>query len=403
MVVKRPLGVGGLQIQARRVTESLGTLGVPCAMVCHARGDRGAGRLQRWAVPVTILRGRSSLWFHAQLIRRLWRARGHFDVIHVHGHGPEAFSAALGGMLAGVPVLVKPSTAGPGSGLEAWERGRWRWARQWLLRRGVRRWIAISERTHAELLRAGVPAERVALVPNGVDTEGYCPLPAAERDRLRAEFGLWPHEIVVAAIARLTAHKRIDMLVRAAAALNAAGLPLRLWVMGRGEEQAALEALARRVAPPGTVTFFGWQRRAEARRRLQAADLYVACSRWEGLSNALLEAMACGLAPVSTRVSGAEDLLVDGGNGRLVPVDDEAALVAALGALAADHPTRARLGAAARATIRRRYSLEQTAEQLLALYQEAAGIHSTGYVHEPATASPGDWPLPRAARGSGGR
>jgi glycosyltransferase involved in cell wall biosynthesis len=374
MVLKRPLGEGGLQIQARRVTASLRARGVPCTLLCHARGDRGHARLQRWPVPVVSLRGGSSLPFHLGVVRTLRQARGKVDVVHVHGHGPEAFSAAIGGRLAGLPVLVKPSTAGPGSGLERWGGAGQQPARRWLLRRGVWRWIAVSERAREELLRAGAPAERVALVPNGVDTERYSPLAAAARERLRAEFGLWPHEVVVAAVARLTAHKRIDLLVRAAASLNRAGHPLRLWVIGRGEEQAALESLARELAPPGMVTFCGWLRRAETIRRLQAADLYVACSRWEGLSNALLEAMACGLAPVSTRVSGAEDLLVDGRNGRLVAVDDEAALAAATGALVADSGARARLGAAARATIECRYSLDCTAEALLALYREATGL-----------------------------
>ena len=170
MVLKRPLGTGGMQRQARAVATRLGEAGVDCSLLAHARGEAGAELLRALPLPISILQSRTSAVFHAMLARHLLAHRNHYDLIHVHGAGPEALTAALVGAVARRPVLAKPSTSGPGTRLGRWatRRGQGPWVR-WLLRHGIKGWLAVSERTARELVAAGVPEGRVRLVPNGCD------------------------------------------------------------------------------------------------------------------------------------------------------------------------------------------------------------------------------------------
>jgi glycosyltransferase involved in cell wall biosynthesis len=102
---------------------------------------------------------------------------------------------------------------------------------------------------------------------------------------------------------------------------------------------------------------------------LQASDFFVLPSAAEGLSNALLEALAVGLPCAATAVGGTPDVVVDGGSGLLVQPDQPHKLRAALSALLADSGLRQRMGKQARETILARYSLENTADKLALLYR----------------------------------
>ncbi len=371
MVLKRPCGGRGLQLQARRVTRRLHELGVECTLLCHAPTVRAAARLRRWQPPARGIEAPSGARFHLRLAQELRRARGEYDLVHVHGYGHEMLGAALGACFAGGrPVVVKPGTDFARTLLGAWAEGRRRppWL-PWLFRRGVTRWVAISDRVRHDLERAGVPPQRIVRIQNGVDTLAFSPAGPPERAALRAGFGIAADETVVTAVARLERHKRLELLIHAAAALAPRFPGLRVWIIGDGEERRRLGTLAAALAP-GRVEIFGRLQPTAIAPRLQASDLYVACSDAEGLSNALLEAMACALPPVATRVSGSEDLILDGVNGRLVAPGDVDGLARALAALLADPRERTKCGAAALATVRDRCSLDRTAERLLDLYRD---------------------------------
>jgi glycosyltransferase involved in cell wall biosynthesis len=103
---------------------------------------------------------------------------------------------------------------------------------------------------------------------------------------------------------------------------------------------------------------------------LATGNVYVQASHQEGLPNAVLEAMASALPAVVTRVSGHEDVIVDGDNGLLVPPNDPQALAEALGKLAFDPPARERMGAAARRFVERHFSTSRVLESLLAIYSK---------------------------------
>ncbi len=131
-----------------------------------------------------------------------------------------------------------------------------------------------------------------------------------------------------------------------------------------------MAARAERLGVAGSVHLLGERGADEVHRLLAAADLFVLPSRAEGISNALLEAMATGLPMVASDIPGNRDVVSDGGDGLLVAAGGGEALSAALGRLLDEPAQRAALGAAARRTVEGRFSLARTADRYLEVLGE---------------------------------
>ncbi len=195
--------------------------------------------------------------------------------------------------------------------------------------RDIARWITSQ----------GWPEARVSTVPNFVDDlAGAVPadLPGGAPRLL--------------AMGRLHPNKGFDTLLRALPLVPAA----TLCVAGEGEERAALLALARELGVAHRAHFLGWR---EDRGALFAAcDLFVCPSRHEPLGNVIPEAWSAGRAVLAAAAQGPREIVAEGRDGVLVPVDDEVALGRAMAALLADAPRRAALGAAGRASYEARFA-----------------------------------------------
>jgi glycosyltransferase involved in cell wall biosynthesis len=142
---------------------------------------------------------------------------------------------------------------------------------------------------------------------------------------------------------------------------------IRLRIAGDGELQQAT-MLTRELRLDDSVTFLGWLSAADIQRELGVAEVFVLPSHNEGLPMSLLEAMACGLPVVSTRVGGIPELVTDGVNGLLIVPGDVEALTRSIILLANEPSLRATLGECARETVRLRYSLETIMPRLQYIY-----------------------------------
>ena len=152
-------------------------------------------------------------------------------------------------------------------------------------------------------------------------------------------------------VARLVPQKGIDVLIRALAQTTGAARDWTLNLVGDGPEREALQRQVQQAGLQEQVQFLGF--RSDPQTFLLQAGVFVLPSRFEGMPNALLEAMAAGLAVVVTDASpGPLEVVVDGVSGLVVPSDEPAALADALDRLAAQPQLRERLGAAARDTLR---------------------------------------------------
>jgi len=159
--------------------------------------------------------------------------------------------------------------------------------------------------------------------------------------------GTGPH---VVAAGRLHEQKGFDLLLEAFAGVLAEGVPATLTILGEGEERSALEAQAQRLGIAGAVRLAGFQEHPY--RYFGHADLFVLSSRYEGLPNVLLEALACGCPVVAFDCPhGVREIVRDGVNGLLLPPEDVGALRAALTRLLRSPQERTRLRAGVSATM----------------------------------------------------
>jgi len=246
-------------------------------------------------------------------------ARQHpFDLIDAHYLFPDAFAAVELGRALGKPVIV--SARGSDVNLFA----QFPLVRRCLLRtlRRADRVVAVSGALRARLAALGVAAERVTVIPNGVDGTKFRPMSRAEA---RAKLGLDGGPYLLA-VGHLVALKGFDLVIESLARLRAGGNcpDLRLLVVGEGGERAPLEALARRLGVGGAVRFAGPLSHPELRTWYNAADVFCLASSREGWPNVVLEALACGTPVVATRVGGIPEIVTSDSVGLLAERSPEA-------------------------------------------------------------------------------
>jgi glycosyltransferase involved in cell wall biosynthesis len=155
--------------------------------------------------------------------------------------------------------------------------------------------IAVSDIVKDRLIRWGVPARKITVIPNGLDTTALAFDPAA-RQRVREQFGIAPDTYVIGALGRLDPNKRIDLLIEAAQPVL--GDRCKILVIGRGEDQARIEAAVDRLGARDHVIFGGFQ--SDTAAMMASFDLYVAASVQETFGLSVLEAMASGLPVLYT-------------------------------------------------------------------------------------------------------
>jgi glycosyltransferase involved in cell wall biosynthesis len=297
---------------------------------------------------------------------RLLRDRSRIDLVHAHGALSPA-TIALGARLAGLPSVVTVLGTGQHGDLARLVRKPLGRARARMLFRTA--WfVALSDDAREELVGHGVPAERIRVIPNGVDIADHRPASADERTPLRDELGLPAGGFLGTFVGRLHPVKDVDTLLAATARVP----ELSLVVVGDGPDRGRLEMEAARLDVSDRVIFQGQSRRVPD--LLRASDVFLLSSPGEGMSNALLEAMASGLPCLASRtVGGARELLANG-RGLLVADGDVAAWAGAIRSVRDSPELASALGQAAAGHIAGSLSLESTADRLARAYAEIAGV-----------------------------
>jgi glycosyltransferase involved in cell wall biosynthesis len=303
------------------------------------------------------LRGTVSFWIRlplvvAQLVRILRRER--IQILNVHYPLDLFTPLAVCRWLRAIKLVASLH------GADLFPEGRALLRRHQGLRtllRAADRVVAPSHAFLAECL-AEVPqlARRGVAIHNGLDPEefaGFEPVAATARPADRI--------LCIAALRRKKGH---DVLLRAFADLG--GESVHLEFVGSGPEEPALQGLARELGVATRVEFRGFLDRAATLHSLAAADIVVLPSRHEPFGIAAIEGMMAGRPVVAAAVGGLTEIITDGQDGVLVPPDDPAALAAALRRLLDDANLRARLGAAGRQTVLRRF----TRDHMGAAYEE---------------------------------
>jgi glycosyltransferase involved in cell wall biosynthesis len=237
---------------------------------------------------------RSNTELNALLRLRKLIADGGYDVVHTHLYRSQIY-ARPAARLARTPVVL---TTEHSIGETHIERRK--------MTAGVRglylaselfsdATIAVSDIVKERLVRWGVPTRKITVIPNGLDVPALAFDPAA-RQRVREQFGIAPDTYVIGALGRLDPNKRIDLLIEAA--LPALGDRCKILVIGRGEDQARIEAAIDRLGAGDHVILGGFQ--SDTAAMMASFDLYVAASVQETFGLSVLEAMASGLPVLYT-------------------------------------------------------------------------------------------------------
>jgi glycosyltransferase involved in cell wall biosynthesis len=238
----------------------------------------------------------------------------------------------------------------------------------------VARWIVPSPHlARAWRRETGAPAERITVIPHGIDTAQFRP-DAALRAARRRTLELTERQPLVVAAGRLEPEKGFRVALEAFAGVRAAFPQARLLIAGAGSDATHL---ARRALAVGGTRLTGYLTRDDLARLLAAADVFVMPSLCaEAFPLSIIEALAAGLATIASDGGAARHAITPGHDGELVPPGDAAALTAALRTLLARPERRAALAAAARATALTRFShqaMVDATEALLAATAAASG------------------------------
>jgi glycosyltransferase involved in cell wall biosynthesis len=367
---------GGLQCQAvARAIGSRASLQVLTTSTTKDLKDRD----EVDGVPVTRihveLSRSSALPSSAAMTAALTRLLPRVDLVHVHGFSKKNVLVSVLARVFARPVILHLHTARHDEPKTIQAQGRLAW---WAFTSPDRH-LAVSRNLAERYRDAGLPAERLREIPNGVDVTRFSPASDTQRRELRRQLGVPVDRPLILFVGVMSPDKQPHILLDAWAAFESrerlgstlmfvgATDPRLFELEGRLADQMK-EKLAQ-IADGDRVHFAGPT--PEIENYYRAADLVVMPSLREGMPVVVLEAMACGLPVVASRLQGSTDTVItDGVHGRLVEPGDVAGFAGAIGELLRDRPLAERVGAAARRTVEARYRIDQVAEQWLAAYDE---------------------------------
>jgi glycosyltransferase involved in cell wall biosynthesis len=305
-----------------------------------------------------------SLVYHTKLAWHTLRQGRGAQVAHLNNIGTTAASSVpvLGLMRIPRALVIWGSATeedkafGPG----------WRNAVSRQAARRVERVVALATSSIEHLTKRRFPREKIVFIPNGVETDKFRPRSPGETKRRPAG---WPEGgPIVISVGRLLEVKGFDLLLTAWATVLRRHPDAHLVIAGGGVLKDELLAQAKAAGIADRVTLLGV--RDDVPELLRAADIYVSSSRSEGMSNAILEALASGLPVVATRAGAENDIIDDGVTGLLIPTENPAAIADALTTLLNNPLRRHDMAEHARARVLRDFQVSAVVERYLRLYEE---------------------------------
>ena len=287
------------------------------------------------------------------LMKGLWRLwnllrRERFDVVETFTHDSNLLGLPLA-WLAAIPVRIA-THRGKIEGFPGWRQK----LHNLLVNMGFASiLIAVSEQTRQLAMEEGVRPDRITVIPNGVTPLDTL---AVNKMEARKQLGLDQGDIFLLSVGRLTFQKGHEYLIEAVSNVIRRFPTVKVGICGEGPRRPQLESQILELGLSSHVKLLGT--RDDISPLLVSADMFILPSRWEGLSRALMEAMAAGLPVVATCVDGIKSLITEGVHGLLVPPEDSERLGSSILQLL-DNPEMMRtMGTAAREHVLRVHSTD---------------------------------------------
>jgi glycosyltransferase involved in cell wall biosynthesis len=326
-----------------------------CALT---RGGPLQADLREAGIPLTIIGKRWKLDPQA-----FWRLRRYIaglrpDLIHTWMFAANTYGFAAARACGIENVVVGQRCVDP------W-KSRLQLAFDRQLARRCRSVVVNSEGVRDFYVQRGAPSDRVRVIPNGV---AIPPPPSTTRRQLLAELALPEQSRLIGLVGRLWPQKRVKDAIWAADLLKVIRDDVHLLIIGDGPQRDRLRRFRDQVCIRGKVHFLG--ERGDVPRLLPHFDVLWSTSAYEGQSNAILEAMACGVPVVATDIPGSRELVVPDVTGYLIPIGDRAAFAKCTERLLNDATLAGHLSAAARHRVESDFSIDKMVEKHVRLYRE---------------------------------
>jgi glycosyltransferase involved in cell wall biosynthesis len=381
--------IGGCEIHGRQLVEGFLENGVESFVITRrlmpeSKQFERLGNMQIFRIPPV---GKS------QFIRRwimifpclvhLIRMRRRYNLIFVYGFRTLGIPAVIVSKLFGKQTILRAANSGEMTG-QVFVDGLKRfnlslssgivrfvlWLRNWLIKKADV-FVSVSSEITAELVANGISPGKIKYIPNGVDIRRFYPIDECKKREIRKTLGIPPDKTVAVFIGRLVYWKGLPLLVRVWKEILSKHPDTLLLVVGPTgcgldscEEE--VKAFVRDNSLKDSIYFTGGVNNVH--EYLQASDMFVLPSANEGFSNALVEAMACGLSVISTFKDAAADVIQNGKNGISMSVGNFSELYEAIETLLTNKPLAISLGRAALQTVRENYSKDKVIDEYIGLF-----------------------------------
>lgn len=353
--------LGGAEQQALNLAKGLMRNGIEVSIL--TRQIKGLSQFEEiQGIPVyrsirTVPAGKLfGLFYFITVFLFLLKMKDSYDIIHCHlAQGFHSPAALLMKALFKKKVIIKIGATGPLSDFRMLQDVLFG---NFFLRQlqHADRIIVVCDQASREAQRAGIPFSSIVQVPNGVDIEHFKPSSDCKKKNIITFAG------------RLDYMKGIHVLLEAFKMLKQKEGDILLHIIGDGPDKKKLLLMAEKLGIKDFVVFYGEVH--DISPLLRESAVFVLPSLSEGLSNVVLEAMACGLPVVATKVGGNGDIIKDGVNGTLVEPEKPQQLSDALEKIIRTHGLAIRMGFEARATVEERFALDMIIERYGTLYSE---------------------------------
>lgn len=236
-----------------------------------------------------------------------------------------------------------------------------------LTRYFVKHYLANSESVKNYYIKnIGVPREKITVIPNGIDVAYYQSL--ERNENLRIEFDINPDETAIICVANLHINKGHQYLLEAFEEVYKDNQKTKLLLVGDGEEKKNLLEQIEDYDSKNNILFLG--KRNDVPEFLKISDIFVLPTLFEGMSNAIIEAMAAGVPVITTDIPENRDLIENEKTGILFPVKNIHRLIEAIKSLMTDPDLRKQLGQNSRQSIEKKFNIRLAASQLARFFEE---------------------------------
>ncbi len=367
---------GGYQNQALRLATELRKNGFTVHVVTQRHGTLPPYEVHQ-GIPIhrvfAFPSGHLAAWSYL-VSAFLWmlQNRSRFQIIHAN-RSSSGLVAGMIGFVLRKPVLYK-LTRGDEIDVKGFRTTLLGRFKVQCLKHTVGKFVAITKGIEEDLRRLGIPAKKLARIPNGIEIKDFSK--CYDREKVKSELGWGPETKVATFVGRLIAVKGVDWLLRIWRDVIQQETLGRLLIIGDGPERSALEDQIRSSGLTDSVALVG--RQEDVFKFLAITDVFVLPSRLEGVSNALLEAMSQGLPVIvaDDELGGNREVVDDCIDGHIVKIGDDRSFGEILVRLLRDAELRNDMGRKAKQKIEQRFSMDSVVNGYCRIYSELSTLHA---------------------------